>query len=204
MGGDIMSSAEAFPRTAARQAALPPGTVRGASGLQQLSRASRERWVAVNTHSHREHIALDNLLRQQFEAYCPMIERRVRHARRTVDVLRPLFPGYLFVRVDPDVQRWRPILSTYGVRALVRFGERLSYVEDGLVESLKAREVEGVIVKPAEPYRIGQQVRMRGGPFDGLAATIIDMDEKDRLVVLMQLLNQSVNVKVASRNVCSV
>ena len=158
------------------------------------------RWVAINTHPHREHIALENLMRQGFDAYCPMIERQVRHARRTREVRRPLFPNYLFARVEL-AQRWRPILSTFGVRTLVRFGDQLSFVEDELITSLKAREVDGVIVKPAEPFTPGQQVRMQGGPFDGLVATIIDMDEKDRLVVLMDLLNQSVKVKVPTSRV---
>lgn len=159
------------------------------------------RWVVVNTHAHREHIALENLVRQGFDAYCPMMRRRVRHARRTSDVLRPLFPGYLFTRINLDLQRWRPILSTYGVRSLVRCGEQLSFVDSGLIASLKAREVDGAIVRPTEPYRPGQQVRMRGGPFDGLVATIIAMDEKDRLLVLMDLLNQSVKVRVAATDV---
>lgn len=175
--------------------------VLAAEGAPALGSREAMRWVAVNTHAHREHIALENLARQELEAYCPMMRRRVRHARRTSDVLRPLFPGYLFVRINTDVQRWRPILSTYGVRALVRCGDQLSFVDSGLIESLKAREVEGAIARPAEPYRPGQQVRMRGGPFDGLVATVIEMDEKDRLLVLMDLLNQSVKVKVTATEV---
>jgi transcriptional antiterminator RfaH len=66
---------------------------------------SAPKWVAVNTHPHRERFALDNLRRQDFGAYCPMIRKRIRHARRTQDVLRPLFPSYLFVEVDPERQR---------------------------------------------------------------------------------------------------
>ena len=37
---------------------------------------------------------------------------------------------------------------------------------------------------------------MTGGAFDGLLATIISMDERDRLTVLMQLLNRAVKIKV--------
>ena len=79
-------------------------------------------WAVVNTQPHRETIALENLERQDFRAYCPVIRKRVRHARRSLDLLRPLFPGYLFAQVTLD--RWRPILSTYGVRSLVRCGVR--------------------------------------------------------------------------------
>ena len=158
-------------------------------------------WIVVNSQPHREHIALENLARQEFHAYCPLMRKRVRHARRTQEVLRPLFPGYLFVRVNPDLQRWRPILSTYGVRTLVCCGERPSFLDDGFVEGLKAREVDGAIVRPASPYAPGQQVKLAGGAFDGLIATIIDMDEKDRLVVLMDLLNRPTKVKVDAQGV---
>ena len=123
-----------------------------------------------------------------------MVLKRVRHARRAQDVLRPLFPGYVFVAVDPDLHRWRPILSTFGVRTLMRSG-RPSLLSDALHQGIKAREMDGAIVRPDTPYKLGQQVRVSGGAFDGLVATIIAMDEKDRLVVLMELLNRPVKVR---------
>ena len=171
--------------------------------VQSESLRSDAPWVVVNTHPHREHIAIENLGRQEFHSYCPKILRRVRHARKVQDVLRPLFPGYVFVQVDQQ-QRWRPILSTMGVRSLVRFGDRMGTLSSGFVESLMAREVDGVILKPEKAYTLGQHVKINGGPFDGVVATIIAMDEKDRLVVLMDLLNQSVKVKVATTGVAAV
>lgn len=156
------------------------------------------RWVAINTHPHREHIAVENLARQNFDVYCPRELKRVRHARRVQDVLRPLFPGYVFAEVAPDLTLWRPILSTYGVRALVRFGDRPAFIDHGFIAGLRSREVDGVITKPVTPYDVGQQVRFNGGPFDGLIATIIEMGDKDRLVLLASLLNQTVRLKVTS------
>ena len=65
------------------------------------------------------------------------------------------------------------------------------------MQSLKGREVEGDL--PAEsPYRVGQQVRLAGGAFDGLVATIIETDEKDRLVVLLDFMNRGMRVKLTS------
>jgi transcriptional antiterminator RfaH len=155
-------------------------------------------WAVVNTQPHRERIALENLARQAFTTYCPMVRRRVKHARRTCDVSRPLFPGYLFVHISPQTQRWRPIVSTLGVRMLVRFGEQLAFVEDDLIRELRSHEIDGEIVRPARSYTVGQSVHVAGGPFDGLIGTIIDMDDKDRLVVLMNLLSRPVKVQVAA------
>jgi transcriptional antiterminator RfaH len=39
-------------------------------------------WAVNNADPHREEIALENLQRQEFTAYCPMLRRRRSHARR--------------------------------------------------------------------------------------------------------------------------
>ena len=64
--------------------------------------------------------ALEHLQRQDFHAYCPLIRRRLSHARRVTEVLRPFFPSYLFVKIIPTAQRWQPLMSTIGVRSIVR------------------------------------------------------------------------------------
>ena len=151
-------------------------------------------WAVVTTHPHREKQAIDNLLRQDFVAYCPLIRKRVRHARRIRDVLRPLFPGYAFV--GSRGAQWRLIQSTLGVRALVRFGDQPGYIDGAFIDDLKAREIDGAIVAASSNYKLGQNVRMVDGVFDGLIAKIIEMDEKNRLVVLMDFLNRPVRVRI--------
>lgn len=166
-----------------------------------MSIASVQPWVVINTHPHCEGRAAENLQRQTFETYCPMVRKRRSHARRVDDVLRPLFPSYLFVRLDDLGQRWRPMLSTYGVRTLVRCGDEPSLIDGRFIETLKAREVDGAVVRPAVPYQVGQTVQMAGGPFDGILATILAIDEQDRLVVLLDFMQRAVRTRVESRSV---
>jgi transcriptional antiterminator RfaH len=156
--------------------------------------ASTGGWAAVNTQPHRERIALEHLARQAFTAWCPMVRRRVRHARRTHDALRPLFPGYLFVHIGPQTPRWRSILSTSGVRTLVCFGGQPAFIAEGFIEELRSHETGGEIVCPAGAFTVGERVHVADGPFSGLLGTIIDMNDKDRLTVLMNLLNRPAQV----------
>jgi transcriptional antiterminator RfaH len=158
-------------------------------------------WAVINSHPHREQVALENLQRQDFTAYCPMLRRRRSHARRVTSVLRPLFPGYLFVSTGTNFGHWRPILSTYGVRSIVRSGQDISCIDHAFIASLREREVDGAIVRPLVPYQIGQIVKIVDSSFDGLVAKIIDMDEKDRLVVLLDLMNRSTKVILGSHQV---
>lgn len=61
--------------------------------------------------------------------------------RKDCKGLRPkevqLFPGYLFLRFDPEVIHTSIIGDSPGVRDFVRFGDKISTVSNALVESLK-------------------------------------------------------------------
>jgi transcriptional antiterminator RfaH len=156
-------------------------------------------WFVLSTHPHREAEALKNLARQSFSAYCPMIMKHIRHARRTYDAARPLFPGYVFVAQEGEGQRWRPLNSTLGVRSLLMCGELPARLPAGFVEDLKAREVNGSICKPEKPFEIGQQVTIQGGAFDGIIGQIVEMRENDRVLVLLDLLNRQTRVQIDAK-----
>ena len=159
-------------------------------------RSTGGRWLVVKTHTHKEEVAAQSLQRLSFSTYLPVVQRRIRHARRVRDVRRPLFPGYLFVDVTGDDSAWRSIRSAFGVRQLVRAGTELAFLPGSVIDGIRCREVDGVIRKPACAFIVGQHVRLQGEAFDGLVATIIEMDEKQRFVVLMNWLNQSVRVRL--------
>lgn len=154
---------------------------------------SELRWLALATHPHKERAAEDNLRRQGYDTYCPMLQKTVRHARKSHLVLRPLFQGYIFAGTTLDT-RWKSMHSTVGVRRVLSYGERPCLLSNDFIRALKAREIDGAIVKPANPYKVGQRVRLANGALEGLVARIIDVDEKQRLVLLLDLLNQSVRV----------
>ncbi len=156
-------------------------------------------WLVVATHPHRESQAIENLVRQSFHAYCPMIVKHIRHARRAYDGQRPLFPGYVFVQQPGGEQRWRPLLSTFGVRTVIMHDERPAKLPEGFVEGLKAREAGGTICKPESPFQIGQEVTIRGGAFDGLIGQIMEMKSHDRVLVLLDLLRRKTTVHVSAK-----
>ena len=111
-------------------------------------------------------------------------------------MLRPLFPGYLFVNVSLEREFWRPILSTHGVRTLVRCGDQPSPVDARFIGALRAREVDGAIVRPPVPYQVGQQVRVVAGALRRSSSprSCPWTWPKDRLTVLLDLLGRPVKV----------
>jgi transcriptional antiterminator RfaH len=164
--------------------------------LDSLSSA-KPVWLVVNTQTHREAIAASNLRKQGYEVYAPAVRKQTRHARRAYEILAPLFPGYDFVQWRVSDMRWRPILSTVGVRTIVCNGDEPSPLSESVIAALKDREKDGVIVRPASPRDIGHMVRLARGPLEGIAGEIIALGEKDRLIVLMSLLNRPIKVTVS-------
>lgn len=98
--------------------------------LDSLSSA-KPVWLVVNTQTHREAIAASNLRKQGYEVYAPAVRKQTRHARRAYEILAPLFPGYVFVQWRVSDMRWRPILSTVGVRTIVCNGDEPSHASFG-------------------------------------------------------------------------
>ena len=159
-------------------------------------------WYVVNTQARKERIAADNLRRQGYEVFLPVLSKTVRHARSVRLAFEAYFPGYLFVRFDLASQRWRPIESSVGVLRLIKAGNRPTPAPVGLVETLIERSgPDGLLRLEPEGLQPGQVVRITTGPFaDSLA--IVDRAsgvERDR--VLLTLLGQATAVSLARQDV---
>jgi transcriptional antiterminator RfaH len=155
-----------------------------------------KRWHAVLTQQHSESRAEFNLVRQGYEVYLPRLRTTLRHARRVESVLRPLFPRYLFVALNPQRDGWRPILSTFGVASLVRFAETPADVPAALIDALRAREVDGVHAEApaAASWKIGDKLRVFTGAFGDMVGKLESMSGFDRVALLLEVMGREVRV----------
>lgn len=161
-----------------------------------------KRWYVAHTRPQAEARAREHLVHQGFEAWLPEYLRKRRHARRTDEVRRPLFPRYLFVRLDLDAQRWRAVLGTVGVQHLVG-GDPPTPIADQVIAALKARvDEEGLVpVSPALSLQAGDAVRIAEGPLADLEGVFLDIDERDRIAILLKLMGRTMRVQVAAGDV---
>ena len=161
-----------------------------------MTQASVARWYVVQTQTHGENKASINLARQNFDIYFPRYLKRRRHARRVETVLAPLFPRYLFVSVDMQVQRWRSIQSTFGVARLVCHGDNPVPVPVQVIDDLKRREdSHGLILLDQRPkFAIGDRVQIHDGVFASHLGLYEGMNDDERVTVLLDLLGRKVKV----------
>jgi transcriptional antiterminator RfaH len=127
------------------------------------------RWVAVSTKPHQEKQAESYIGQLGIECFLPQLEERkiVRRVRKTC--ISPLFPGYLFARIDP-LEQYRMVKYAKGVRTIVEFGSSPAFVDDQLIDSIRSRMVGGLIRLPQELPRSGEVVRILSGPLEGMEA----------------------------------
>ena len=159
-----------------------------------------QQWFAVHSHVNAEQKAHFNLSRQGFETYLPHYLKTRRHARRVDRVRAPLFPRYLFVRIDPERQRWRTVNSTFGVGHLVCQGEHPAAVPDRLIEEIRRHEdVSGAVrLSRIERPVPGDRIRVVAGPMIDLMGIFECERDDDRVVILLDLVGRLTRVTAPS------
>lgn len=146
--------------------------------------------------------AKTNLARQNVTSFMPMRTRTQRRANRLLDVKRPLFPGYLFVEVDPETVRWRSINSTYGVAKAVSLTDgRPTPVPTELLARVRSLDEQSLDAKGFDDFVVGERVRVVSGPFAEFEAQIEAVPEKDRIYVLLDMMGREVRTEVKAADV---
>ncbi len=165
---------------------------------------SAGRWYVVQTQPHAEARAEVHLRRQGFTTYLPRLIKSRRHARKTEQVSRPLFPRYMFVRIDQAHQGWHAISSTFGVSHLIGGENGPVALRDGVIEALRQREdADGHVHLDAPKFLRGAAVRVLDGVFASCLGMFESMSDKDRVTVLLDLLGRRVRVALEAESVAA-
>lgn len=169
------------------------------SHQQEIERQGSQ-WFAIRTKPHQEQLAQLNYQQQGFEVYLPLFRAIVRHARRTKEVLKPFFPGYLFLCLDPGECNWIAIASTRGVVGPVHFGDQYVPVPNWVIDGLKHQEespgmlsAEGVLSKQ---FPVGSVVAVELGDGVVTEGTVFSFDGGKNVIVLLDLLQRQVKTTV--------
>ena len=154
-------------------------------------------WYLIYTKPHKEHVARENLERQGYEVYLPMARIRRRRLGKGANRIEPLFPRYLFIKLDTQTDNWSPIRSTVGVSNLVKFGMHPSRVPEALIELLYDRcDEEGVEDISVKEFKSGESVRVMEGPMMGLEGVFMAKTGSDRVMVLLDIVGKHTRVNM--------
>ena len=155
-------------------------------------------WYLVHTKPRKEILADENLKRQDFEAYLPFIKQTRRRRGHWTPVIEPLFPRYLFVRLEIGSDNFASIRYTKGVSNLVRFSEEPAVVSDEIIEFLKQEEdIDSGLRHFEKPlFNAGDKVFIEDGPFAGMQGIFQAQRGEDRVIILLNWLGRENRVTV--------
>jgi transcription antitermination factor NusG len=156
-------------------------------------------WYALQVHQRKEKLTAELLNLKGYEPFLPtyLLQRRWSDRIKTFD--QPLFPGYLFCRLDPLVRL--PILTTPGVISIVGAGREPIAIPETEVNAVW-RIVESAASAEPWPYlTCGESVRIAEGPLQGVDGILVTLKNSCRVVVSINLLQRSVAVEVDRRSV---
>ncbi len=165
-----------------------------------------KQWFVAHTQPRAEEVAVRNLLNQGYEVFLPRYHRVRRHARKMGIVLSPLFPRYLFISLDLEIDRWLSIESTRGVAYIVRQNGGPVAVPVGMVEELKSRSdnQEIVSLSSLEVFKQGCELEILEGVFSGYVGIYEKMTDDDRVQLLLNFLGRTMKMAVSIHNVSAV
>lgn len=181
-GGESPTETEAFDMS------FTDDSEAGCRGRDLNSASSSEtRWYLVHTKPREDERALEHLQRQDYECYRPVRHHeRLRHGRKAL-ISESLFPRYLFIHLSSVDDNWYPIRSTRGVQQLVTCNQKPVPVRDQIIEGIRIRLGE---VAPEPLLRAGERVVITEAPFNQLEAIFVASDGDERVVLLLNILQQ--------------
>jgi transcription antitermination factor NusG len=160
-----------------------------------LSESQSPKWFAVYTFSRHEKSVAQHFRQRQIEHYLPLYQAERRWKNGSKGLLElPLFPGYLFVRLNRNLRA--RVLEVPGALSLVGSsnGQPIP-LPDAEIEALR----RGLSLCRAEPYpllRVGQRVRICSGTLTGIEGIVVRMKNGFRFVLTMELIMRSISVEV--------
>ena len=160
-------------------------------------------WILVYTKPNQETRANDNLRNQGFKTFLPLISSSNRGDSKN---LKPVFPRYIFVRLDLNSGNWNSIKSSYGVSGIVMFGEEFTPILYQIIKSLKkkldAKDIYEEKVLDAD-YQEGDKLTIKEGKFAGIEAIFLSKKSKDRVRLLLNLLNTQIVSEISISDIGS-
>ncbi len=159
-------------------------------------------WVLIYTKAKEEKKANENLQRQGFKTFLPLIAPSNKNSE--FKSLVPVFPRYLFAQINPELDNWTSIKSSYGVSHIVLFSEKFTSIPNDIIKYMQDKLNKSGIYKEdvsIVDYQKGDSVSIKDGRFAGIDAIFLSKRSKDRVRLLLKLLNTSVVAEITASDI---
>ena len=158
--------------------------------------ASRS-WYVIHTKPCNETRVETHLSNQEIEVFLPMLETFQYLNGKMSPKIKPLFPNYLFAKLDIDVHYYK-VKWTRGVNKILGIGNEPLPISEKVIQTIKSRIGENNVVRLDDGLEEGNIVQFTSGPFKDLMGVFDKkMSDGKRVKVLLNLIGVDVPVQVS-------
>ena len=161
-------------------------------------------WYLLKTKPHAHVTACENLRRQGFDVFLPLMVGTKKENGKFLDIKQPLFPGYLFMGTSIDPVPWKSINGTRGVSKAITLDGIYRPVSAHIIEGLQQRCDERGVFRSLNDIELGDRVRIERGPFAEFICSVEDIQDDQRAWVLIDILQQQVRAEVSLEDVSKI
>lgn len=157
-----------------------------------LAACDGQTWGVAHVRPRCEKKLAETCRREAMTCYLPLRAREHRYGRRKRVFFTPLFPGYLFARVDPDQRTF--LRQNHWVARWLDVPDEATLLNQ-LIQVDRALRIGQV--KETLPYLCeGHAVRVRSGPMKGMDGIVQGFRGKTRVVLNVDMIGHAVVVDV--------
>lgn len=153
----------------------------------------RRKWYVLHVKPRTEKKTFEYLRRFGLWRYLPLYKKTSRRQRRKIVVELPLFPGYVFSKLNAD-ERITALKSNMIVRTISVIDPR------GMIHQLRQirkAERSGQELRKVERFTAGQLVRIVRGHFRGIEGRIKHDNGGINIVLNIDILGQAVSLVIS-------
>lgn len=154
------------------------------------------RWFVCHTRPRCEKKFAALLAAERFEHYLPLVSSVRRYQRQTKRFSKPLFPGYVFARIEPE-KKSRIYQQELLARAIFVEDEPLFLRQ---LADVKALVASGLEVSLHALLKKGVRVKVAGGPLHGVEGVVDDPANPRGIVLAVDVLQQGLLVRLPLEN----
>jgi transcription antitermination factor NusG len=156
-------------------------------------------WYALQVASRCEKAVASGLALRGYSEFLPLFRSRRKWSDRLQDVDLPLFPGYVFCRLNID--RRLPALLIPGVVRFVGLGKTPIPVDDHEIAAVQAVVRSGLLAQPWPFLKAGQTVTIEEGPLRNVTGILTEINGSEQLIVSITLLQRSLAVAIPRQSI---
>ncbi|MCP4153262.1 MAG: hypothetical protein GY757_36360 [bacterium] len=152
-----------------------------------MTEMNLDSWFIISTKPKQEFVAEQSLKQLGANVYLPLYKKKVKKNKEKVDVIIPLFSGYIFAQFSV-IELYHKVRYTRGVKTVLGNNEGLWTIHSDKIKDIRQRENDGVVTlkRLESQFKSGDKITIDEGAFDGWEGVFYEeLPDHQRAIIML-------------------